>query len=108
MGGAARPDRRVLPTGRVTPRKARGRNGRPKHHGDRKRSPTGCSSHSERGNFGALTRQVIFRRRPEGIARVPSTLSSAALSPVAISLRTAAKVLLFALLTTAGFIALSG
>jgi cell wall-associated NlpC family hydrolase len=39
---------------------------------------------------------------------VPSTLSSAALSPVAVTLRTSAKVLLFALLTVAGFIALSG
>src|SRR3954447_1200675 len=80
----------------------------PKHHGDRKWSPTGCSSHSEQGNFGALTRQVIFRRRPEGIARVPSSLSSAAVSPAATTLRTSAKVLLFALLTVGGFIALSG
>jgi cell wall-associated NlpC family hydrolase len=39
---------------------------------------------------------------------VPTSLSQAALSPAAISLRTAAKVLLFALLTTAGFVALSG
>jgi peptidoglycan DL-endopeptidase CwlO len=39
---------------------------------------------------------------------VPSTLSSAALSPVAVTLRTSAKVLLFALLTVAGFLALSG
>jgi cell wall-associated NlpC family hydrolase len=39
---------------------------------------------------------------------VPSTLSSAAQFPVANTLRTSAKVLLFALLTVAGFIALSG
>ena len=39
---------------------------------------------------------------------MPSSLSSAALFPVATPLRTTAKVLLFALLTVAGFISLSG
>jgi cell wall-associated NlpC family hydrolase len=68
----------------------------------------GCSSHSEQGNFGALTRQVIFRRRPEGIARVPTSTSSAALFPAATPFRTSVKLLLVAVLTAVGFVALSG
>src|SRR3954465_7318660 len=64
--------------------------------------PSGCSSPCEQGNFGALTRQVIFRRRPEGTVHVHSSIS------VIGSLRRPTNFLLVLLIALAGFVALSG